>query len=466
LELQSKADDFEKAVEARDEKEKALTKEVAELQSALEKAKEYPVTDSLSTTKMLEKIEEENLQLRKEMEETVKKCKLKEAEMKNTLAMVGDSSSVKQLVDQLKAVSGQLKDKASENRALEEQNQLKTSEIDMLKETIEQMGQAASEPQNTSANEVELQNQVCELKNALEFLQQELLEKTMSIKEFKDVSQNTDDIEAPSIKNSASEAHGMTIFTDAVDIAEELKQKNIKLQSSNDLLSEKIVELTDELEFVREERGITGGEMADLTKENSSLKDQLRDFSFKSAEFSKLSSTRDSLVEMDTLKTELGQLKSQLSTQNVELEDFRTRENDLESLTLMVNEKNRDVGKMKLEKEMAEETLIKAESKANELELKISMLTETLSNLETKAKANEANLQKTIDDLNFELNRAWSSGDRNRVRRSVVSSQDQKQSVESNVNISCQTETDQEQEKLKKHVALIDEQAQQIKVFL
>ena len=158
-----------------------------------------------------------------------------------------------------------------------------------IKETIEELRvQSQSQLNNSAADEL------AQIKATCEILQEQLLEKTLPVPTKDVVNIGTDTSDLPkSEPTQKCQFPQVTVPTDAplLEMASELAEKLKACENmcadkelENKVLAEKNVELKEELAFVRDERVCDKADIEDVRSENSSLRDQLRDLSFKSDE--------------------------------------------------------------------------------------------------------------------------------------------------------------------------------------
>jgi len=304
---------------------------------------------------------------------------------------------------------------------LEEKNQLKESEIQMLKESIEDFKAKGSNPDQSNVSMTE----VNEMKQALVVLQNQLVEAQerslcVQTKDVSHVGTETDFVEPP--KSEELVPGEKTILVgEAVEYAEivnarlkEVEENLGNKEKQNTLLAEQISKLqeqlkeaTEELAFVHDERKCQDGVIEDITSKNSSLRDQLAGITSISDQGS-LNATHQ--VETEVLKEKLNHLEAELKSKNGELkklEAVSNAVNDVEYLNKQLLEQQKVTSTWKLKVDMAEEKAENATSQLDQLRSEIQSLTDKLHKIEFQAKNRETKLLSEIDDLNRELASQW-----------------------------------------------------------
>ena len=334
---------------------------------------------------------------------------------------------------------------------MEEKNQLKESEIQMLKESIEDFKAKGSTPDQSNVSMTE----VNEMKQALVVLQNQLVEAQerslcVSNKEVCHVATETDFAEPTETVKSeepVSEGPGekTVLMGEAVEYAETVsarlqeveetlgnkEQQNTILAQQVSKLQDQLKEATEELAFVHDERKCQDGVIEDITSKNSSLRDQLAGITTISDQGS-LNATHQ--VETEVLKEKLSQLEAELKSKNEDLkklESVSNAVNDVEYLNKQLLEQQKVTSTWKLKVDMAEEKAEQATGQLDQLRSEIQVLTEKQTKTESAAKNREAKLLSDIDDLNRELASQWNQKENMPiVERSMIAEENKDASTE------------------------------------
>ena len=326
---------------------------------------------------------------------------------------------------------------------MEEKNQLKESEIQMLKESIEDFKNKASTSDQSNVSMTE----VNEMKQALVVLQNQLVEAQerslcVSNKEVAHVATETDFVEPTESTQEPGPGEKTVLMGEAVEYAEtvaaRLQEVETSLESKekqNTILAQRVSKLedqlkeaTEELAFVHDERKCQDGVIEDITSKNSSLKDQLAGITTISDQGS-LNATHQ--VETEVLKEKVTQLEVELKSKNEELkklESVSNAINDVEYLNKQLLEQQKVTSTWKLKVDMAEEKAEHATGQLDGLRTEIQVLTEKQTRTESQAKTREAKLLSDIDDLNRELASQWNQKENMPVvERSMIADENKDQ---------------------------------------
>ena len=82
-------------------------------------------------------------------------------------------------------------------------------------------------------------------------------------------------------------------------------------------------------------------------------------------------------------------MRSELKEKDAEIQEHANRQTDIDNMTVMLSEKTRETGHLKLKAEMAEENRTKAENAKIEVEAQLDKVKSQLTEVEIKAKAKQ-----------------------------------------------------------------------------
>ena len=306
-------------------------------------------------------------------------------------------------MDQIQALSSQLRESNREKLAAEErfdeQKQILNGEIEMLQGVIEEMS-----AKNVVENDIEgLKTQLVTLQEQLERSQLEL-----SIREARP---DTSDKEIQTEQQCDSFFRDLTVtpedlelkqgMIEALEIAEQQKRENQELTSQIAKLKEDLQSMTElyrqteeTLAFVQNEKMIHNDTVDSLSKENSALKDQLRDLSSLSSGINNSNYAAD----VDTLKAEIAELKTKLAN--------ATGKADLENMEVMLVESNKKVSVLELQVGIAKEETDAVKKSLEESRKNSERLEAELAWEQTAHKTSKEKLNQMIKDLQTELTNA------------------------------------------------------------
>ena len=357
------------------------------------KVKPQPaVSDSLSTSRLMVALERENEQLQHGMQQLRTTHREKMAKLESQLAIIGNEPAAKKLIDQIQSLSHQLIEanrvKMRREEEFKERDQLRLNEIDMLKGTIEEMNN-----QPPVAMEDELETMKTQLENVQQLLNQSNLEKSLletAKVPMMEIAVQTEALEVDSffrdltLTNQPVRADLETLLNEATTLAETFKKER-------DAFKEKYNEALEDMAFLNDEKQCHNEAVDDLNKENSSLKDQIREVSISSNN----NVSMESFSQISALKAEIVDLKGRLESQ--------TDNQNLESM-LIQSQKSESVLKLKLD--MVSEHLKQGQELLAQVTQKASKVEKEMHEQKVQHKRSADEWKQIIGDLQKELNAA------------------------------------------------------------
>ena len=278
----------------------------------------------------------------------------------------------------------------------EEKDQLRVGEIELLKETIQQMSEAQTEELDAEVEDMKTQ-----LNNLQQLLDQSNLEKTMLQEAKPETAENyaqTDKFEDSFFRNITMTPEGVTyeelqnLMHEAVELADQSHKAKDKLQKEFNELKAKYEEAEETLAFLNAEKQCNNDVVDDLNRENSSLKDQLKDLSSLSSGIN--NSSRMSAEFVKSLEKQTTELKEEIRVSHSQ---------NLEEM-LLSSQKSESVLKLKLD--IVQDELKQSQEKLDEVNSKVDQITQSLTNERKNHKKSTEEWKQINADLQAELIRA------------------------------------------------------------
>ena len=251
-------------------------------------------------------------------------------------------------------------------------------------------------------------------KNEFKTITKKVTDQLMALKEQLEKAENEKSLMEASLvsKPDFVEAGIMTDPTDENQAIEDALDMNIMLDKQRQELEERVKELETQLsvtskpataeltktqcdlcEFTNDEKTILEDEISSLLKVNNELKSRM--------EAMANSTKANDEEKILQLHNQVDQLQKELHLANKHLETSGAL--DIENMTEMLVKAQKSEGMMKLKLEMAEEAKIEAENALQPSKTTITDLTEKVAKLDSKLKESNERDSKTIEDLQYEL---------------------------------------------------------------
>ena len=184
------------------------------------------------------------------------------------------------------------------------------------------------------------------------------------------------------------------MLKEAVEICEHLTGENHQLKGQVLQLKEDLQSMTELYAFVKDEKMVHDETVDSLSKENSALKDQLRDLSSLSSGINNSNYAAD----VDTLKAEIVELKSKLAN--------ATGKADLDNMEAMLVESQKKNSVLELELVIAKEKIDSVNSTLKESQKNVDRLKAELDMEQCAIRTSREKSNQIIKDLQAELTNA------------------------------------------------------------